>query len=297
MFKNTVARSIGFSFAAHIALVVFCFSQFKFSQKSESVPFTIVDLVKTSTKKIGGNSEKIGGGGKQKIDLRPPSMQNGFLSGASKPAATGGGDSFSSFTKQQLHTDSKSLVAFDLLAAKIDLHLEYSKLLVENGVEGLASLDLYFDHEGNIDEARSVFGGDNSLIRGVLVRATRAGLVKWYLYDAHRLKKEQFRNQHFYAQFSLSAVFGENSELAKTAPNAYTFRRRRAKDYCLRPFGSAPGIDVSCVAFKAYGAIYNSLSRERRIKFDNLRDELEHVGRKNLDGINAAIEHEKIKST
>ena len=225
---------------------------------------------------------------KNSFDLQPPSMKTGSLftfPSAAKSSAS------ENYAKEQLMVDSHSLIAFDLLASNIDEYLNYPDLLVENGVEGLSSLDLYFNNSGEIDEARSECNGDNKIIRGILVRAARQGIMKWYLFATNkRLKKEQFRNQHFHAEFALSAVFGPESKLQKTAPDTYSLLRRRSKDYCLRPFGSTPGLDVSCLAIKAYGSVYNSISRRHKIMFDELQDELEFYDRKGLNGIGALIQ-------
>lgn len=285
----------------HILLAgtaIFLYSKKPIREQSKVTYFEILPTT-TKTKSFGKTRGQSGASLDamgRKIDLRPSAMRSGGLSTADSQGGNGS-NSLSAFTQQQLRADSKSLIAFDLLAAKIDSHLEYSDLLVENGVEGAASLELYFDSNGDVDENKSYFGGDDILIRGAFARAVRSGLVQWYVFDAHRLNKDQFRNQHFSLQFSLSAVFGEDSKLAKSSPNSYSFLRRRVKDYCLRPFNGAPSLDVSCVALKAYGAVANSISRKRRIMFDNLKDELELYNRRGLSGISAAIEQAKSRSS
>lgn len=273
----------------HMLLLGSFIFRFSFEKKLSPPPIGIMaEVISSAPKSVGiGQARKNGNG--SRIDLRPPSMSNDHFSISQQKAKDAG---LGAFVHQQLHADSNSLIAFDLLAERINHFLEYPDLLIENGVEGVASLDLYFDNEGLVDEMRSAFGGDNRMLRGIFVRATRTGLTKWYLSDAYRLKKNQFRNQHFHAEFALSAVAKEDSRVEKTGTDAYAFRRHRMKDYCLRP----GAVDLSCLTIKAYGAVYNTVSRRHKVMFDNLQYELDYFDRKGLSGIRSVIDEERMRS-
>ena len=99
--------------------------------------------------------------------------------------------------------------------------------LSENGVQGIATLDLYFDNEANVDESRSKFSGGHRMIRGLLVKATRLGVLEWFQSDALRLRKVQFRNQHYHASFEISFALGSSSEVTRVSPGSYSMLRRK----------------------------------------------------------------------
>lgn len=194
--------------------------------------------------------------------------------------------------KEFLFTESKIADVFDLLAEKINRHLDYSELLAEDGLQGLATLDLYFDREGRVDETKSRFLGSNRYLRGVLVRAARKGLVEWGLSDASRLKKDQFRNQHFRADFELSHLLRLGSELQKTMPNSYRFIRAKTLNYvCLggQPGDGTPYVDFACLLAVASGALKKTMSSEYRMRLQALKDTLEEFDERGIAGVNALI--------
>jgi len=184
-----------------------------------------------------------------------------------------------------LFSDSKTLLAFDLLAQRINYNIDYPNLLIENGVQGVAILDLYFDSEGNVNEGHSTVTGDNGSVRGMLVKAARDGIVKWYQTDAFRLKKDEFKNQHFRTEFAMSYTQASESSLVKSAAGNYAITRRHYMHQCAVP----GGVDIYCLAMKTYGAVNNLLTHESRILFEGLRDRLEHYDEIELKGINQLI--------
>lgn len=191
-----------------------------------------------------------------------------------------------SSSKDLLYADSKTRVAFDRLAEKINQDIDYPTLLIENGVQGISTLDLYFDSMGNVDESKSSFTGANRSVRGLLVKAARSGILKWYEMDAFRLEKQAFRNQHFRADFSISYTQTDLSELKRVAVSSYSITRRHYMHECASPIG----VDLSCVALKTYGALDNLLSREARVKFEALKDRLEYFDDLELKGLNKLIQ-------
>lgn len=187
--------------------------------------------------------------------------------------------------RELLFTETKVLRAFDLLAEKINQFLDYPEILIENGVQGVATLDLYFDKDGNIDEARTKLFGGNRSVRGLLAHASRSGLVKWYRSDADQLKRDQFKNQHFRADFVISHALEDASRLEKTSQGSYTFLRRHYVHKCANP----TGVDVACVAMKTYGFIRGNVSKAYKARFQALQDRLEHYDDIGLDGVTAEI--------
>lgn len=195
------------------------------------------------------------------------------------------GATSTSYAKSLLTSDTKTIRAFDLLAEKINFYLDYPIILVENGIRGIATLDLYFDNNGNIDESLSKFFGSNRSVRGLLVKAARLGLVKWYLADSFLLKKEQFKNQHFRAEFIISYTLDSRSEIQKSSSGLYTFLRRHYLHQCAQP----TGVDVACVAARIYGFARSKVSSSYRIELEALKDQLEHYDNLGLSGITKQI--------
>jgi hypothetical protein len=166
----------------------------------------------------------------------------------------------------------------------INGHLDYPQMLAENGVYGLATLDLYFDREARIDESRSRFSGDNRWVRGLLVSAARKGLVAWYNSIGGRLEREKFRNQHFRADFVITYTSTQSSDLQKEEEGSYHMVRRSLVQTCLNP--TVGGVDVACVAMRVAGAISTQLSEKYKIKYQALKDRLETLDGMDLRGIN-----------
>jgi hypothetical protein len=197
------------------------------------------------------------------------------------------------FTQDVLTSESKVWELFDTLAARINHHLDYLQMMIDNGIHGTAVLDLYFDSQGNVDETRSKTQGDNSFVRGMLVRSTRKGLVDWFAKDASRLRKDQFRNQHFRADFILSYSQESESKLIKSGPGSYGFLRKYfSNPECIGAGGGGIGIDLFCVASEVAGAIHHTLSDKYKIEVIAMKDSLEYYDRLDLDGINALIHPE-----
>lgn len=206
--------------------------------------------------------------------------------GTSEGEDSRGGDRFA---RDLLETESKVWEAFDVLAGRINRHLDYPKMLAENGVQGSATLDLLFDSNGDIDESRSKTFGDNRLVRGMLVRAGRKGLVEWISNDRKRLQKEQLRNQRFRAEFILAYSQADAAVLTKIMPGSYGFLRRHFSNVaCIGESNGAPALNIACVAVAASGAIQRSLSDKYKGQITALKDRLEQYDEMNLSGINAA---------
>ena len=185
-----------------------------------------------------------------------------------------------------LFRESKVVLAFDLLAEKIDRLIDYPSLLKENGIQGTATLDLYFDHDGNIDEDRSKLLGSNRYVRGLLGRASRNALVQWYEHDAHHLKKNQFKDQHFHAEFIISYILPSMSEWEKRGPNSYSISRRHLMYEC----GSHMGFDLTCAASTLYGITKKLTSNQYRSNLQTLKDQLEYFDDIGLSGMRALIQ-------
>ena len=182
--------------------------------------------------------------------------------------------------------DLKAADLFDSLADKIGVALDYPEVLVEQGVQGVASVDLYFDSRGLIDEHRSLVAGDHGSLRGVMVRAMRSGLLSWYRSDAIRLKREEFRNQHFRADFVLSYTLASDDRNEKLGAGRYHFLRRKQLSTCLYP----GAVDVACAAMKIAGFIKKQTSDKYNVHVAAVLDVLADFDSKGLDGIDGEIQ-------
>ncbi|MCC7441169.1 MAG: hypothetical protein IT285_06035 [Bdellovibrionales bacterium] len=164
-------------------------------------------------------------------------------------------------------------------------------MLAESGIRGRATLDLVFDSRGEVDENRSRFSGGHKLLRGLLVGAVREGLVAWYLNDAANLRIEQYRGQHFRAEFDLNAAVYPVRSVRNLAPNSYEFLRKRRSANCVAPgLGGSPMMDLACVALSAYGAIRRETSADYRSRLQGLRDHLEELDRRGLQGFGELLD-------
>jgi hypothetical protein len=191
------------------------------------------------------------------------------------------------FSRDFLETESKVGDAFDALAGRIHRHLDCPDLLSDNGIQGAAAIDLFFDSSGNVDEVKSHVSGDHRLLRGLLVRATRKGLLEWLQNDARRLRSEQYRNQHFRADFIITYSQVERPPLLKLSPGSYELAKKRVSNVsCLGNFGGSPGLDVSCVAMSVGGAIHRGFSDRYKIQLMAVKDSLEYQDELGLRGIN-----------
>ncbi|HAR44531.1 MAG TPA: hypothetical protein DCS07_18180 [Bdellovibrionales bacterium] len=226
-----------------------------------------------------------------KPDLRPAFVKDGIFTNISDPKSktsltSRNGDSLpEGFGKEMLLTESKVTQVFDLLAFRVNKFLNYPAILAENGIEGTSTLEIFFNHLGEIDEARSKCFGSHRVVRGMLTQATRKGLVEWFSTDANRLSKEQFKNQHFRADFEVSNFLAEKSVVTKAAPGSYEFTRRRFANHCL----SHGGLDLVCATVKLSGAIKNLTSGAYKGRFYALTDHLEHYDSVGLAGINVQV--------
>jgi len=181
--------------------------------------------------------------------------------------------------------DLKAADAFDNLAQNIGEKLDYPDVLAEEGIEGTTSVDLYFDSRGLIDEDRSEVLGDHASLRGEMVRAVRSGLLSWYESAATRLRMDEFRNQHFRADFTLS--YSENSQerTDKLASGSYHFLRRRKIDICIYP----GAIDLACTAAKIAGFIADHTSDKHKVHVAAVLDVLNDFDAQGLRGIDDDI--------
>lgn len=222
------------------------------------------------------------------LDLRPAYMKEGWLLGAKTgEVGVSGGEKSESETlsSELLNVNPKVTAAFDNLAGQINHFLDYPSILIENGVQGTATLDLYFDSRGEIDENRSKFLGGHRSLRGLLVRASRQGLEKWYRADGARLDKDQFKNQHFHADFSISYTLTEASKVEKEGEGSYRLVRRHYSSVCANPMG----LDLACIAVKGYGAVRRALTDDYRVKLAALQDVLDHYDDIRLQGMREII--------
>jgi hypothetical protein len=227
---------------------------------------------------------------KPSIDLRPSFMKDGSLYAKSPQVSganpVGRGTSEFSTTQEILQKPLAVISAFDHLASQINRNLDYPILLVENSVQGTASLDLRFDRDGNISESESEFLGSERHVRGLLVKASRMGLLEWNKSDAYRLHKDEFKGQHFHANFEVSYLEADLSQVSKNGADTYKMTRRRFKDVSC---GAPISPDLICIALKAKGAVENLLNDNSRIKLDLLKDRLESYDDLGLNGINQLI--------
>jgi hypothetical protein len=275
------------SLVFHLALVILVFVSIKNPISKEQTQTISVELTQQPILKPLV-SRSVHSKAFTHLDLRPSFMKEGslfFAPPTNDSANFHRHSEISEYTRQLLFTESKVLVAFDRLAEKINQEVDYPNLLVENGVQGTASLDLYFDHEGIIDEAKSIFGGSNRSVRGILAHAAREGILAWYRSDAFRLRKDQFKDQHFHADFSLSYVQQDESKLVKDEMGSYTITRKRYISECANPMG----LDLTCVAIKGYGAIGNLVSSKYTLEFHELKAKLDQYDELGLNGIDQLI--------
>jgi len=193
-------------------------------------------------------------------------------------------------SRDLLFTESKVFQVFDSLALRIDKHLDYPSSLYENGVHGIATLDLYFDGSGNVDESRSQCQGGHRSIRGILIGATRNALLEWFANEAGRITKEQFRNQHFRAEFALSTFLGDANEVTQQTLGSYSFLRRKSRQTCIAAGpGGDPALNLACVAAKAAASLKNAFDRKAHMRFVALSDTLDHYDQLGLTGINELV--------
>ncbi len=221
------------------------------------------------------------GGGARTVNLRPAYMNLGTI-----PISPGTDTNESEIQSADLMNINPQVTgAFDHLAAEINAFLEYPSLLIEGGIRGTASLDLYFDARGEIDEARSKFSGDHRALRGLLVLASRRGLRQWYQGAGARLAFDQFRNQHFHADFTSSSILSDVNRIERNGSGDYRFVRRHFVSMCANPFG----VDLSCVMLKAYGAVKRVTTREFEVKLSLLEDTLSAFDEMGLRGMREVI--------
>ena len=207
-------------------------------------------------------------------------MKNGAIArpGSSEPSST------PSYSRDLLLGESKVVQVFDQLAARINDHLVFPSMLAENGITGAVTLDLYFNHRGEIDESRSETYGGNKFIRGLFVKATREALVEWLREDATRLRRDQFRDQHFRADMVIlhSNLERPSEALLKTSNGFYAFSRSYVSATACVLSG---GVDLACLAMRAAGAIHRATSDKYKIEFAALEDSLENYDDLGLKGI------------
>lgn len=215
------------------------------------------------------------------LDLRPTFARPGWLANA--PAAEPSGTA--SQAMDLARTRFQVTTAFDKLAHQINRNFDFPDLLVEFGVTGTAALDLRFDDQGRIDEARSTLTGSHRAIRGLLAQAARLGLLEWYRSDAYRLHREEFRHQHFRAEFEITYTDKSEARLDRTGVDSYQMYRRRQKSVCAHP----GGVELICLAQKTQGAIENLLTDKAGILYRQLRDRLDRFDEIGLSGINEDI--------
>ncbi|MCM2322575.1 MAG: hypothetical protein NDJ90_04880 [Oligoflexia bacterium] len=200
------------------------------------------------------------------------------------------------WSRELLFTESKVFDVFDLLASRIDKHLDFPWMLAEHGIHGMASLELFFDREGHIDESRSRFSGNHRLLRGLLVKAARAGLIEWFSNDTHRIKKEQFRDQHFRADFLISSGTDNSSGLSIEREGSYRFLRRRyirPAVSCITSALTQPSlamVDFGCLGAQVVGSLRRKVDSKYISRFNALKDTLEEYDRREFGGINSQVE-------
>ena len=130
-------------------------------------------------------------------------------------------------------------------------------------MQGSATIDLYFTEKGEVDEARSTTTGSSRVLRGLIARATYKGLVRWLREEASRLKRADFRNQYFRAEFILSGILGPKNELTRTTAGNYLLTRGAFQNRGrLTPIAAGVGIDGAIVALSIGGAIERSTSND-----------------------------------
>jgi len=301
-------RHLLISFAIHLIFFfgIYISGQNSITSKNFTMQIQLEDVLQVSApetkqSKIGLSSNR----SKQKrttkiqshaVDFRPDFAKDGIRSytnpiqeSNTKTLGAASGIQNES-TQRMLFTESKVTNAFDELAAKLNGHLSYPSILVENGVSGVATLDLYFNSSGLIDESKSEIFGPNSSIRGLLTRAARKAIADWFNSEAIQLERSQFSDQHFRAEFVLSSVNKSISSVSKLTFNRYRILRRKYKNnVCVGSFGSTPTVDVTCIAMRIAGEIRSRTSHSYREQLDGLKDQLKFFDSLGLKGINKLI--------
>lgn len=105
----------------------------------------------------------------------------------------------------------------------------------------------------------------------MFVKATRKGLKKWFVSETGRLRREQFKDQYFRAEFSLSDTLKDLSEVRKDSDQSYSFIRRHFVSHCVLP----GMVDVVCVAMRTKGFIEKRISRAYQLRVLELKDRLD----------------------
>lgn len=119
----------------------------------------------------------------------------------------------------------------------------------------------------------------------MLVRAARQSLIAWFSGEGPRLRKEQFRNQHFRADFVLGFTPNPLPELTKTGPGNYSFLRQRpSRIPCMGDL-----LNPGCFALQAAGALQRATSQKYASQLSAVKDRLEQYDQTGLDGVGAAI--------
>jgi hypothetical protein len=229
----------------------------------------------------GGRGGARGAPSPKAVNLMPLFARNGFSLEGKVPGVANSG---SSTSRDLLFTEPKIFHIFDLLADRVNSHLDYPMMLAENGIYGLASLDLYFDHDGNVDETRSKCIGGNGVVRGLLVQATRAGLVEWFGNEAKQIHKDQFRDQHFRADFIVTATDPSAGGYSKVGADYNFLRQKHYNPTCLEP----GAVDLACAGVRLFGLIKGK-SDSYKMKLEALKESTERFDELGLNGINVAI--------
>jgi hypothetical protein len=286
MAKKNRILSFARSFAIHfllIATAIYFLRHQKLPTADSSIQIALIEKTELPKSENQPAPAKKKSPHQTNLDILRPSFMRGENAFSATPDAAQSSDHPDGLNA--LLIEPRVAQAFDQLAAQIYRNFDFSDLLFENSVQGNAWLDLYFDREGKVDEVRSRFSGSHYLVRGLLVKATRRGLVDWYRADAYRLKKAEFRNQHLRAELSIS--YAENVEkLTKTGADAYLLTRKRFRNECLYP----GAVDLVCAAMKVKGAVENLINDNSRIQFDLLKDNINHYDDLGLSGINELIQ-------
>lgn len=292
-------RTLGYSIAFHlciIAMLSFLVSTVRKKPKHPSEISLWVQPKSASSPSLrGAKSLKSRAKSHGHLDLRPGFAKNfkgiPFNSPTTGIPSTDGNGStgVNSDAQDLLRADGRSLQAFDQLALMINGHLDYPEMLAENGIHGMATLDLYFDHNAQIDESRSRMLGDSRWIRGLFVKAARIGIEDWFRGMGGSLNKDQFRDQHFRADFIITYTSTHSSELEKNGEASYHLVRRQLVQTCLNP--AMGGLDVTCAAMRVAGIINSQVSSNYKIKFQALKDRLEQFDETGLAGLNQSILH------
>lgn len=120
-----------------------------------------------------------------------------------------------------------------------------------------------------------------------MIRAFRKGYIEWHASDAGRIRKEQFRNQHFRADFILAYSQTDTAEVSKLVPGSYGFLRRRVSNIsCIGSEGGAAIFNFACAAEGIFGAIHGGLSEKYENQITALKDTLDYYDGLGLGGLN-----------